>query len=104
MAFVLFGPYGGPEPRREVEWLQESPDSSAGPGRDKDRKIKLEDQKKGHSMNTSYVVNADALPFEQKVIAASVAQHDEADATWQYDSDLMCHQLEVASLMKKLKE
>ena len=75
MAFVLFGPYG-PEPRREVEWLQESPDSSAGPDCDKARTIKMEDRKKGHSMNTSNVVDADALPFEQKVMAASIAQRD----------------------------
>ena len=57
----------------------------------------MEDRKKGHSMNISYVVGADALPFEQKVMAASIAQRDEAGAARQHDSDLMCHQLKIAN-------
>ena len=106
MVFVMFGPYG-PEPRHEVEWIQESPNSSSGPGRSKARKIKIEDdQKKRHfkegNSSSSGVVGTDALvPFEQKVMAASIAQREESDAGRRYDSDLMCHQLEIANLMKQ---
>jgi hypothetical protein len=107
MVFVLFGPYG-PEPRREIEWIQESPNSSSGPGRSKARKIKIEDdQKKRHFMgndsfpSTPGVVGKDTLPFEQQVLAASIAQREESDACRRYDSDIMCHQLEVSNLMKQ---
>jgi hypothetical protein len=105
MVFVMFGPYG-PEPRCEVEWIQESPKSSSGPGRNKARKIKMEnDQKKrqfkGSNSSSSGIVRTDALPFEQRVMAASIAQREESDAGRRYDSDLMCHQLEIANLMKQ---
>ena len=99
MVFVLFGPYG-PEPLHEVEWIQESPNSSSGPGRNKAWKIKIEDdQKKRHfkGNSSSGILGTDALPFEQKVMAATIAQQEASDAGRRYDSDVMCHQLENAN-------
>ncbi len=103
MVFVLLGPYG-PEPRHEVEWIQESPNSSLGPGCNKARKIKIEDDQKRHHLKGSssgIVAGTNALPFEQKVMAASIAQREESDVGRRYDSDLMCHQLEISNLMKQ---
>jgi hypothetical protein len=103
MVFVLFSPYG-PEPWHEGEWIQQSPNSSLGLGRNKARKIKIEnDQKRHHFKGSSsgVVAGTNALPFEQKVMSASIAQREESDVGRRYDSDLMCHQLEIAMKQKE---
>jgi hypothetical protein len=66
MVFVLFGPCG-PEPRPEIAWLQESPNSANGQGRKSARKGKAERESKERSKHIGLEFTwGRGMTFEQK--------------------------------------
>jgi hypothetical protein len=101
MVFVLFGPFG-PEPRPEIPWLQESPNSANGQGRKSARKGKGERE----SMERSKHIGLECtwgrgMTFQDRAAAASIAQREDSEARKEFDSELFSLQLEVSNLLRE---
>jgi hypothetical protein len=101
MVFVLFGPFG-PEPRLEIEWLQESPNSANGQGRKDARKGKAERESKERSKHIGLELTwGRGMTFDQRAVAASIAQREDSEARKDFDTRLYALQLEVGNLLKQ---
>jgi hypothetical protein len=101
MVFVLFVPFG-PEPHHEIKWLQESPDSANGKGRKDARKVKAEKESKECSKHIGLNCTwGRGMMFDQRAVAASIAQSEDSEARKEFDSELYSLQLEVNNLLKQ---
>jgi hypothetical protein len=105
MVFVLYGPYG-PEPRFEINWIQESPNDEThkhGGSRKEARKKQAEEDKKerGKGIGCDAVRWGRGMTFDQKAAAVTIAQREDLDVRRQYENDILGLQISVHNLIQQ---